>query len=181
GFAFGGSCLPKDLRALIYRAGRLDVSLPMLESAIPSNEEHLARDQRMVMELPAKQLGIIGLAFKEDTDDLRESPVVSMLEYLIGKGRDVKVFDPHIRLEGIYGTNRKFLLESIPHIGRLMTTSIEDVLGWAEHLVIAQKQKSAVMAKIEASGLPWVDLVSRLSGAGASPGTALLATNLAGY
>jgi len=181
GFAFGGSCLPKDLRALIYRAGRLDVSLPMLESAIPSNEEHLARDQRMVMELPAKRLGIIGLAFKEDTDDLRESPVVNMLEYLIGKGRDVKVFDPHIRLEGIYGTNRKFLLESIPHIGRLMTTSIEDVLGWAEHLVIAQKQKPPVMAKIEASGLPWVDLVSRLSGAGTSPATALLATNLAAY
>ena len=181
GFAFGGSCLPKDLRALIYRAGRLDVSLPMLESAIPSNEEHLARDQRMVMDLPAKRLGIIGLAFKEDTDDLRESPVVGMLEYLIGKGREVKVFDPHIRLEGIYGTNRKFLLESIPHIGRLMTTTLEDVLGWAEHLVIAQKQKPAVMAKIEASGLPWVDLVSRLSGAGASPGTALLATNLASY
>jgi GDP-mannose 6-dehydrogenase len=160
GFAFGGSCLPKDLRALIYRAGRLDLSLPMLESVLPSNDNHLARATANVLELPAKRLGFVGLAFKENTDDLRESKVVTMLEQLIGKGRDVKVFDPHIQLDAIYGSNRNFILQTIPHIGRLLCSSVEEVLGWADHLIVAQKQAQPVSAKIAASGLPVLDLVS---------------------
>jgi hypothetical protein len=86
GFAFGGSCLPKDLRALVYRAAHLDLKLPLLESAMPSNEQHLRRAIDAVLDLPAQRIGVIGLAFKEDTDDLRESPVVTLLEQLIGKG-----------------------------------------------------------------------------------------------
>lgn len=159
GFAFGGSCLPKDLRALVYRAGRLDLSLPLLESVLPSNDGHLSRAVASVLELPAKRLGVIGLAFKENTDDLRESPVVSMLEQLIGKGKDVRVFDPHIQIENIYGSNRNFILESIPHIGRLMEGTLENVLAWADHLIVAQKQSDAVVTQIRKSGLPVLDLI----------------------
>ncbi len=117
------------------------------------------RALQAVLDLPAKRLGVIGLAFKENTDDLRESPVVSMLEQLIGKGRDVRVFDPHIQLDTIYGSNRNFILESIPHIGRLMEARLEGVLGWADHLIIAQKQNEATVAQIRNSGLPILDLV----------------------
>lgn len=163
GFAFGGSCLPKDLRALVYRAGRLDLNLPLLESVLPSNQDHLARALNAVLELPAKRLGVIGLAFKENTDDLRESPVVSMLEQLIGKGRDVRVFDPHIQLDTIYGSNRNFILESIPHIGRLMEPRLDGVLAWADHLIVAQKQNEATVAQIRNSGLPVLDLVRSAS------------------
>ena len=159
GFAFGGSCLPKDLRALVYRAGRLDLDLPLLKSVLPSNEQHLFRALHSVLELPAKRLGVIGLAFKENTDDLRESPVVSMLEQLIGKGRDVRIFDPHIQLDAIYGSNRNFLVESIPHISRLLESDVERVLQWADYLVLAQKQSEAVMDRVRESGLPVLDLV----------------------
>ncbi len=160
GFAFGGSCLPKDLRALVYRAGRLDLNLPLLASAMPSNDEHLKRAVDAILELPAKRIGMIGLAFKEETDDLRESPVVTLLEQLIGKGRDVRVFDPHIRLDEIYGANRTFILESIPHIGRLLAANLEQVLGWADHLVLAQKQSETTMEMIRNSGLPVTGLVN---------------------
>jgi len=161
GFAFGGSCLPKDLRALVYRAARLDLSLPLLESAMPSNERHLKRAIDAVLDLPAAQrIGVIGLAFKEDTDDLRESPAVMLLEQLIGKGRDVKVFDPRIRLDAIYGSNRNFIVETVPHIGRLLTSSLEQILEWADHLVLVQKQAAEAMEQIQASRLPVLGLVN---------------------
>lgn len=160
GFAFGGSCLPKDLRALVYRAAHLDLKLPLLESAMPSNEQHLRRAIDAVLELPAQRIGVVGLAFKENTDDLRESPVVTLVEQLIGKGRELRVFDPHIRLDAIYGSNRNFILETIPHIGRLLTSSLNELLAWADHLVVAQKQNSVAAARIEASGIPVLDLAS---------------------
>jgi GDP-mannose 6-dehydrogenase len=163
GFAFGGSCLPKDLRALVYRAGRLDLDLPLLRSVLPSNEQHLFRALGSVLELPAKRLGVIGLAFKENTDDLRESPVVALLEQLIGKGRDVRIFDPHIQLDAIYGSNRNFLMESIPHISRLLESDIERVLRWSDYLVLAQKQSHVVMDRIRAAGLPMLDLVGTIA------------------
>lgn len=160
GFAFGGSCLPKDLRALVYRAAHLDLKLPLLESAMPSNEQHLRRAIDAVLELPAQRIGVVGLAFKENTDDLRESPVVTLVEQLIGKGRELRVFDPHIRLDAIYGSNRNFILETIPHIGRLLTSSLNELLAWSDHLVVAQKQNSVAAARIEASGIPVLDLAS---------------------
>jgi GDP-mannose 6-dehydrogenase len=162
GFAFGGSCLPKDLRALVYSAGRLDLRLPLLESVLPSNNEHLARATSAVLDLPAKCVGVIGLAFKENTDDLRESPVVSMLEQLIGKGRDVRIFDPNIRLDEIYGSNRNFILETIPHIGRLMHSNLDTLLGWADYLVVAQKQSETIAHRIHESRLPVLDLTGSL-------------------
>ena len=159
GFAFGGSCLPKDLRALAYRANRLDLKLPLLESTMPSNDQHLRRATDSVLDLPADKIGIIGLAFKENTDDLRESPVVAMLEHLIGKGRQIRVFDPHIRMEEIYGSNRNFILNTIPHIGRLLEGSLDAILGWSDYVVIAQKQSQEAATKIKSSGLPILDLV----------------------
>jgi GDP-mannose 6-dehydrogenase len=160
GFAFGGSCLPKDLRALNYRAHALDLKLPLLESTLESNEQHLRRAIERVMELGAQRIGVIGLAFKENTDDLRESPVVTLLEQLIGKGREVRVFDPHIQMDSIYGSNRNFILESIPHIGRLLAASVEQVLGWADYIVLAQKQSDETMQVIRVSGIPLLALVN---------------------
>ena len=132
--------------------------MPFLESVLPSNVEHLNRGIDSVLNLPAQRIGVIGLAFKEDTDDLRESPVVSMLEHLIGKGRDLRVFDPHIKLEEIYGANRSFILESIPHISRLMVPDVAQLLAWADYLVVAQKQRPDVDAAIQRTGLPVLDL-----------------------
>ena len=159
GFAFGGSCLPKDLRALNYRASRLDVKLPMLFSVLASNDEHLRRAIDGVADLGNKKLGIFGLAFKENTDDLRESPVVTMLEYLIGKGRDMKVFDPHIQIDTIYGSNRHYILNAVPHIGKLMVGDMEEMLAWADNIVIAQKPSPEISARIRATGKPIIDLV----------------------
>ncbi len=169
GFAFGGSCLPKDLRALVYRAGQMDVKVPLMSSALPSNEAHIDRAVQAVLGLPAERIGIIGLAFKENTDDLRESPVVSLLEQLIGKGRNVRVFDPHIRMEEIYGANKNFILNTIPHVGRVLDNRIEDTLGWAQHLVVTQKQSEEGAAKIRESGLPVLDLAGSVGATSGVP------------
>jgi GDP-mannose 6-dehydrogenase len=158
GFAFGGSCLPKDLRALTYRAARMDLKLPLLESALPANEQHLRRAIQSALELPAARIGIFGLAFKENTDDLRESPVVTLIESLMGKGRELRIFDPHIRLDAIYGTNRQFVLNAIPHIGKLMDADLGQTLGWCEHLILAQRPSGEAAARIAASGVAVLDL-----------------------
>lgn len=170
GFAFGGSCLPKDLRALVYRAGRLDLNVPLLETILPSNRQHLQRGIQHVMDLPVERIGVYGLAFKENTDDLRESPVVSLLEYLIGKGRQVRVYDPHIRLEEIYGSNQRFVLAAIPHIANLLESSLDDMLAWAECVVITQRVPAAALKIIESRGMPVLDL----AGDGHSQGQALI-------
>jgi len=158
GFAFGGSCLPKDLRALVYRAGRLDLPVPLLETILPSNDEHLRRAIQRVMDLSAERLGVFGLAFKENTDDLRESPVVALLEHLIGKGRQLRVHDPHIRMEEIYGSNQRFVLAAIPHIANLLEPDLEKLLDWASHLVITQRPSAAAAARIQSRGIPVLDL-----------------------
>jgi GDP-mannose 6-dehydrogenase len=158
GFAFGGSCLPKDLRALVYRAGRLDLKLPLIESVLPANEQQITRGIRAILDLPVDRIGFYGLAFKENTDDLRESPVVAVLETLIGKGRNLRVFDPHIQLNQIYGSNQRFLLAAIPHIGKLLDSSLENLLGWAECLVVMQKPGPEAAERIRAAGVPVLDL-----------------------
>lgn len=160
GFAFGGSCLPKDMRALVFRANRLGLDLPMLNNVLPSNISHLARAQNVALKVPGNRIGVFGLAFKENTDDLRESPVVALLEFLIGKGRTLKVYDPHIDLTQIYGANQKFLLSAIPHIGRLMEDELDVLLEWSEHLIIAQRPSSAHAERIVASGKPVLDLTA---------------------
>jgi GDP-mannose 6-dehydrogenase len=158
GFAFGGSCLPKDLRALTYRGSRLDLKLPLLESVLDSNDEHLRRGIQQVIESPGARIGIFGLAFKEGTDDLRESPVIALIEFLIGKGRQVHVFDPHIKLEDIYGSNLNFVVSALPHISKLLVKSIDQLVSGSDTLVIAQKADAASGASLKTSGLPVVDL-----------------------
>jgi GDP-mannose 6-dehydrogenase len=162
GFAFGGSCLPKDLRALVYRASRLDLKLPLLENVLPANQAQLDRAIQAALDLPSDRLGVFGLAFKENTDDLRESPVVLLLETLIGKGRKVRVYDPHIQLGGIYGSNERYIMNAIPHIGNLLDDKLEGMLAWADHVIVAQNPSAEVKAKLEASGKPLIDLVGAL-------------------
>ena len=136
GFAFGGSCLPKDLRALLYKAKTLDVSLPILSAILPSNEQQLERGVRAVIEMGSKKVGILGFSFKAGTDDLRESPVVDLTERLIGKGYDLRIYDRNVSLARIHGANRDYILNHIPHISRLMVSSIDEVLDHARTIVI---------------------------------------------
>ena len=159
GFAFGGSCLPKDLRALTYRGARLDLKLPLLDNVLPSNDAHLERAIESVLALGEVKLGVFGLSFKENTDDLRESPTVALLERLIGKGREVRIFDPNIALDKIHGANQRFLMERIPHIGRLMDRDLAATIGWADCLILAQTPKSPHREALAAAGKPTVNLV----------------------
>ncbi len=163
GFAFGGSCLPKDLRAITYRGQALNVRMPLLQSVLPANEAHLARAISVALEFSTGTTGVYGLAFKENTDDLRESPVIYLIEQLIGKGRDLRVYDPHIRIDSIYGSNKRFLFDTIPHIGRLVTAGLDELLTQSGRIILTLSPPAADRAAIEASGLPVLD-VSRIPG-----------------
>jgi GDP-mannose 6-dehydrogenase len=136
GFAFGGSCLPKDLRALLYKAKTVDASLPILSAILPSNQAQIDRGVRAVMEKPGRRVGILGFSFKAGTDDLRESPMVELTERLIGKGYDLRVYDRNVSLARLHGANRDYILNHIPHISRLMVSGIEEVLDHADTIVI---------------------------------------------
>ncbi len=160
GFAFGGSCLPKDLRALNYRTRQLDLELPLLNAVLPSNEAHIQRAFRRVQESGYRRIGIYGLAFKSNTDDLRESPGVSLIESLIGKGYEVKVYDPHIQLDSIYGSNQAFLLSALPHIGRCMENNLGAVLDWAQVIVTTQPASHEVREMIDRHGVPLINVTS---------------------
>jgi GDP-mannose 6-dehydrogenase len=136
GFAFGGSCLPKDLRALLYKAKTLDVGLPILSSILPSNQLQIERGVQAVVDKGNREIGILGISFKAGTDDLRESPMVELTERLIGKGYDVRVYDRNVSLAAIHGANRDFITNKIPHLARLMVPTIDEVLSHARTLVI---------------------------------------------
>jgi GDP-mannose 6-dehydrogenase len=139
GFAFGGSCLPKDLRALAYQAKIHDLELPIINSILPSNELQVARGLQLILEKKHKRVGILGFSFKEGTDDLRESPMVEVIERLIGKGYDLRIYDKNVNMASLVGANRDFILNRIPHISRLMVDSIDVVLNHAETVVIGTK------------------------------------------
>jgi GDP-mannose 6-dehydrogenase len=139
GFAFGGSCLPKDLRALNYRAKELDLELPLFESILPSNEAHLDRALSIILGTRKKKVAMLGLSFKAATDDLRESPQVQLVKRLIGEGCKVQIWDDNVSLGQLIGSNRLYIEEVIPHIGSLLSSSLEDVLGQAEVVVIGTR------------------------------------------
>jgi GDP-mannose 6-dehydrogenase len=141
GFAFGGSCLPKDVRALTYKAKSLDVDVPILNAILPSNDRQVERGLRMIMDKGSKKVGILGFSFKAGTDDLRESPVVEVIERLLGKGYDLRLYDRNVKLASLVGANRDYILNRIPHISRLMVERIEDILGFAETIVIGNGDK----------------------------------------
>jgi len=137
GFAFGGSCLPKDLRALNYRIKELDLKLPLLESILPSNSEHLERAAESVLSQGKRKIGIVGLSFKPGTDDLRESPMVLLVKKLIAEGCEIQIWDKDVSLGQLIGSNRQFIEDYIPHIGTLLRGDIDDVLAHAEVVVSA--------------------------------------------
>jgi GDP-mannose 6-dehydrogenase len=139
GFAFGGSCLPKDLRALAYQAKMHDVDLPIIASILPSNQMQVKRGLQLIMAKGHKRIGVLGLSFKAGTDDLRESPLIEVIEGLIGKGYDLRIFDKNVRMASLVGANRDFILNRIPHISRLMGDSIDAVLDHAQTVVIGNR------------------------------------------
>ena len=139
GFAFGGSCLPKDLRALSYQARTHDLELPILNSILPSNEMQVNRGLRLIMEKGHKRIGILGFSFKAGTDDLRESPMIEIIERLLGKGHDLCIYDKNVHIASLMGANRDFILNRIPHISRLMVNDMEDVLKHAQTVVIGNR------------------------------------------
>jgi GDP-mannose 6-dehydrogenase len=141
GFAFGGSCLPKDLRALTYKGRTLDLNLPILNSILPSNVLQVEKAVKMVMAKGNKKVGVLGFSFKAGTDDLRESPVVEMIERLLGKGFDIKVYDRNVNLAALVGANRDYILNTIPHISSLMMDSMESVMEHGQTLVIGNGDK----------------------------------------
>jgi GDP-mannose 6-dehydrogenase len=136
GFAFGGSCLPKDLRALTYKARSLDLALPVLESILPSNRVQVDRAIQMITEKGRRKIGVLGFSFKAGTDDLRESPLVELIERLIGKGYDLCLYDSNVNLARVVGANREFILQAIPHLSALMVETLDEVLEHSEVIVI---------------------------------------------
>ena len=139
GFAFGGSCLPKDLRALSYQAKMHDLNLPILTSILPSNEMQITRGLQLITEKGHKRVGILGFSFKAGTDDLRESPVVEIIERLLGKGYDLRIYDRNVNIASLVGANRDFILNHIPHISKLMVDDLDEVLTHAQTVVIGNK------------------------------------------
>ena len=136
GMAFGGSCLPKDLRALRYRAKSVDVKTPLLDATSASNALQIDRAFDLIAAGGKKRVGMLGLSFKAGTDDLRESPIVEVIERLIGKGHDLLLYDRNVNLAKLTGANRDYIMKMIPHIARLMVDSIDAVLTHAEVVVI---------------------------------------------
>lgn len=137
GFAFGGSCLPKDVRAVTHRAREMDLRLPLLESLLPSNEEHVERAIEMVLATGKKNVGLLGLSFKPGTDDLRESPQVALVKRLLGEGCQMRIWDPNVSVARLAGANRQYIEEVIPHVASLLSADMRDVLESSEVVVLA--------------------------------------------
>jgi GDP-mannose 6-dehydrogenase len=139
GFAFGGSCLPKDLRAITYKAKELDVETPLLSSVLQSNRRQVERAIEMILLTGRKRIGVLGFSFKAGTDDLRESPMVALIETLIGKGMQLAIYDRDVQLARLFGANKEYIEREIPHVSQLMRPNVEEVLEHAEVLIIGNK------------------------------------------
>lgn len=159
GFAFGGSCLPKDLRGLVYAAHRADVKVPLLSHVLPSNEEHLRRAYELVAATGHRKVGLFGLSFKPGTDDLRESPMVELAERLLGKGFDLRIYDANVTLSRLMGANRAYIETRLPHLGDLLSSSVDEVLEHAEVCVIGCKEPEVLNALERAGDRKVIDLV----------------------
>src|SRR6266496_1814366 len=160
GFAFGGSCLPKDLRAINYKAKELDVEVPLLSAILPSNRLQIERAVEMVVTTEKKRVGVLGFSFKAGTDDLRESPMVVLIETLIGKGYKVSLYDRDVSLARLFGANKEYIEREIPHISQLMCSTIDEVLESSEVIIIGNKAEEfrQAAAKLR-TGTTLIDLV----------------------
>lgn len=163
GFSFGGSCLPKDLRAITYKAKELDVELPLLNSLMTSNKQQIENAFNIIAKTGKKNIGILGMSFKAGTDDLRESPIVELIEKLIGKGYNLKIYDEEVSMAKIFGSNKKYIETVIPHISSLISNSIDDVINNSELVIIGKKEKSYKTALTENASLYIFDLVKLFS------------------
>jgi GDP-mannose 6-dehydrogenase len=159
GFAFGGSCLPKDLRALLYSTRRSDLELPILESVLRSNERHLQRTVDLLQSSGLRRVGIFGLAFKPGTDDLRESPLVELSERLLGKGFQLKIYDPAVSLSRLVGANKEFIESRLPHLSALLVGSADELVDHAEVCVVGAVTPEALEALSHTSKELVIDLV----------------------
>jgi GDP-mannose 6-dehydrogenase len=173
GFAFGGSCLPKDLRALTYRAKELDLNLPVLNSILSSNHQHIERAAEGVLRTGKKAIGVLGLSFKSGTDDLRESPMVHLVKRLLGEGCHCRIWDRNVRMGQVFGSNQEFIESTIPHIGALLLDNVGEVLESSEVILLgtSEMEKGEVLAQLRSDQI-LVDLVSLR---GAQPGQQNLA------
>jgi GDP-mannose 6-dehydrogenase len=159
GFCFGGSCLPKDLRALVHRAKGSHVEVPILESVLRSNEAHFRRTYDLLTANGRRRVGLFGLAFKPNTDELRESPFVELAERLIGKGYDLRIYDPSIHLPSLTGANREYIEEHLPHLKQLLAETAGEVVEHAETCVVASRHADVGRALEDAHGRMIIDLV----------------------
>jgi GDP-mannose 6-dehydrogenase len=142
GFAFGGSCLPKDLRALTYEARSRDLELPMLSSILESNRRQIFRIANRILDHQGKKIGFLGLSFKAGSDDLRESPIVELVEFAIGKGFRLGIFDRHVSLARLTGANKDYIERQIPHISSLLRASVDELVAESDVIVISYKDKA---------------------------------------
>ncbi|TNC28623.1 nucleotide sugar dehydrogenase [Amycolatopsis alkalitolerans] len=159
GFAFGGSCLPKDLRGLVHAAHRADVSVPILAHVLPSNEEHLRRAFELVARTGKRKVGLFGLSFKPGTDDLRESPLVELAERLLGKGYDLRIYDANVSLSRLMGANREYIESRLPHLGQLLAGSVAEVLEHADVCLVGSTDPSVLGALPHGGKHILIDLV----------------------
>jgi GDP-mannose 6-dehydrogenase len=146
GFAFGGSCLPKDVRALQYRAKELDVDLPVIQSILPSNRLQIERALEEIADTGRKDVGLLGFSFKEGTDDLRESPMVILAEALLGKGYRLSIFDRSVSMARLVGANKAYIDGQIPHLSAVLRESVDEVLDRSEVIVIGNRSPEFVEA-----------------------------------
>jgi GDP-mannose 6-dehydrogenase len=159
GFAFGGSCLPKDLRGLVYAARQADVSVPILEHILPSNDDHLQRAFNAVVATGKHRVGLFGLSFKPGTDDLRESPLVELAERLLGRGFDLRIYDANVTLSRLIGANQEYIESRLPHLGQLLSNSIDGVLDHSDVCIVGSTDPIVLAALNGAGDRPIIDLV----------------------
>lgn len=158
GFAYGGSCLPKDLKGLKTLAHDLYLDTPVLASIDESNQNHIQFAIKQIESTGKKKIGVLGLSFKAGTDDMRNSPIVNIIEYLYGKGYEIKIYDKNVSISRLIGKNKSVIMEKLPHLNSLLCDKIEDVTEWAEMLVISTKEEAFKQLKPKA-GQPVFDLV----------------------